>query len=108
MADAIGMLFFKDKQLRLLLALANGTKEWYLGDLAKAADVTYVHTSRFVSKCQESGIVGMEKHGKAKRIFLTDKGKDVAASLQGVIAKINQAAPQPQVPKPQPPPVLPQ
>ncbi len=90
MADAIGTLLFKDKQLRLLLTLSNASREWYLSDLAKAADVTYIHTSRFISRCEGSGMVATEKHGRTKRIFLTEKGKDIAASLQEVITKINQ------------------
>ena len=90
MADSIGNLLFKDKQLRLLLALSNTSREWHISDLAKAADVTYVHTSRFISRCEESGIVATERHGRAKRVFLTEKGTDVASTLQGVVNKINQ------------------
>ncbi len=92
MSDSIGTLLFKDKQLRLLLTLSNGNgKEWYITDLAKAANVTYIHTSRFIGKCEESGIVASEKHGRIKRIFLTPTGREIAESLSGVMLKINQA-----------------
>ncbi len=100
MADSIGSLLFKDKQLRLLLTLSNTSREWYLADLAKAANVTYIHTSRFISRCEESGIVATERHGRAKRIFLTEKGTDLASTLQGVVNKINQ--PKAQQPQQQP------
>ena len=43
MGDNIGTLFFKDKQVRLLLMLNEKNKEWYISDLAKQANVTYTH-----------------------------------------------------------------
>ena len=99
MADPVGLLLFKDKQARLLLMLFNSSKEWHLTDLAKAANVTYVHTSRFITRCEEVGIVETETHGRTKRIFLTEKGKEIAQSLNGIIAKMNQAAQKQQAPQ---------
>ncbi len=100
MSDSIGTLFFKEKQLRLLLTLSNGgTREWYITDLAKAADVTYIHTSRFVSRCEESGMLASERHGRIKRIFLTKEGREIAESLSGVMLKIGQAKQQMAQPK---------
>jgi DNA-binding MarR family transcriptional regulator len=105
MADSVGMLIFKDKQLRLLLILFNSNKEWHINDLATAAKVTYIHTSRFVTRCEEAGIMGSETHGRMKRLFLTDKGKEIAQELNVVLNKINQAAAaQAQPAKPVPPP----
>ncbi len=90
MTDNIGTLLFKEKQLRLLLALSNTAKEWYLTDLAKAADVTYIHTSRFISRCESAGLVTTEVHGRMKRLFLTAKGKEIAESIMDVVNRINQ------------------
>ena len=101
MQDSIGSLLFKDKQLRLLLTLSNTSREWHISDLAAAAGVTYVHTSRFLSKCEKSGIVAIERHGRTKRVFLTERGTDIANTIQGVVAKISQAQQQGEAPKPQ-------
>jgi DNA-binding MarR family transcriptional regulator len=95
MSDSIGMLLFKEKQLRLLLALSKPDREWHITDLAKEAQVTYVHTSRFISKCEDAGLVIAERHGKIKKLILTEKGREIADTLLGIIAKMNQAA-QPQ------------
>ncbi len=84
------MLLFKDKQAKLILALADGTKEWYLSNLAKSANVTYIHTSRFVTKCEKVGIMSSEVHGKIKRVYLTDKGKEIANGISSILSKINE------------------
>lgn len=93
MKDTLGPLFFKEKQTRLLLALNNNDKEWHLSDLAKATDVTYIHTSKFISRCESIGLVASEKHGRIKRLYLTDKGKAMAIDLSNIINKINQITP---------------
>lgn len=85
-----GMLIFKDKQARLILMLADASKEWYLSNLSKETKVTYVHTSRFVTRCESAGIIDSERHGKIKRLFLTEKGKSIAQEMQGIINKINE------------------
>ncbi len=92
MGDNIGTLFFKDKQVRLLLMLNDKNKEWYISDLAKQANVTYIHTSKFISKCEDFGIVAAEKHGRLKRIYLTEKGRSVAAGVADTLSKVGIAA----------------
>lgn len=85
-----GMLFLKDKQARLLFALASGNKEWHLADLAKTARVTYIHTSRFIGRCEAAGLVATERHGRIKRLYLTDKGKNVANGMLAIVNSINE------------------
>ncbi len=85
-----GMLLLRDKQARILLALVDESREWYLTELAKTADVTYIHTSRFVGRCESSGIMESEKHGKTKRVFLTEKGKRIAQGIRGIMAMIEE------------------
>jgi DNA-binding MarR family transcriptional regulator len=102
MSDNVGTLLFKEKQLRLFLTLSSGTREWYLTDLAKAANVTYVHTSRFISKCEEAGLVASEVHGRTKRLYLTEKGRMVADSLSTVVSRISKQEKPKQDPEPQP------
>lgn len=88
-----GMLIFKDKQAKLILMLAEEGKEWYLSNLAKSAEVTYIHTSRFVGRCEKAGIIDSEKHGKIKRIFLTEKGKVIAREMLSIMDKMNEKSP---------------
>lgn len=90
MEDSIGTLFFRDKQARMFLALINEAKEWHLADLAKETDVTYIHTSRFVSKCEENGLITTEKHGRIKQLKLTEKGKSVANMLTNIMKELRQ------------------
>ncbi|MEM0200975.1 MAG: winged helix DNA-binding protein [Candidatus Micrarchaeaceae archaeon] len=83
-----GILLFKEKQIRILLALLNQEKQLYISDLAKITGVTYVHTSRFLSSCERLGLISYEKHGKIKTIFLTQKGKDVTVHVQSILDKL--------------------
>ncbi|MDE1856282.1 MAG: winged helix DNA-binding protein [Candidatus Micrarchaeota archaeon] len=83
-----GTLLFKDKQVKILTALANKDQEWYLSSLAKAADATYVHTSKFITRCEQLGLVNVTKHGKIKTLTLTDKGAEVAGGIAKVIEKM--------------------
>ncbi len=91
-------LFFKEKQIRILALLMDAQKEWHLSDLARDAGVTYVHTSRFVKRCESAGVLGSEMHGKTKKIFLTEKGTKLAAKINemGEILKSQQQAQQTQ------------
>lgn len=107
MPDSIGTLLFKTKQVKILSILTTPNKEWHLTDLAKEAGVTYIHTSKFIKKCEDYGIVGTEKHGRVKRLFLTERGNYIAKNVAGIMEKmvlLEQAKPQLQQPKPQPPP----
>lgn len=107
MPDSIGTLLFKDKQARLLLTLFNTSKEWYISDLAKTANVTYIHTSRFIGRCEEAGMIRSEKHGRMKRLVLTEKGRDIAQGLASIMSRMQapataapkQPAPQADAPK---------
>jgi DNA-binding MarR family transcriptional regulator len=91
MADYLGSLLFKEKQARIFIALAKEGKEWHISDLAKATDVTYVHTSKFISRCEKLGLVATERHGRTKRLYLTESGADVAGKILEIMGKIGQA-----------------
>jgi DNA-binding MarR family transcriptional regulator len=78
------LLIFKDKQLRIILALRDSSKDWNISDLAKATDTTYAHSCNFITACVKAGLVTGEKHGKIKVIRLSDRGKKVAESLYEV------------------------
>ncbi len=100
MDDTVGTLFLRDKQVRLITALADSSKEWHIADLAKVANVTYVHTSMFVKKCESRGIIVSERHGRTKKLKLTEKGvqiaKNIASIIDGVSEEKEKPAQQPQ------------
>lgn len=91
MKDALGTLFLKDKQVRLLFALAKEGREWNLAGLSEEANVTYIHTSRFISKCEAAGIVSVERHGRLKRLALTEKGRDIAGNIAKIMEGVSAA-----------------
>ena len=93
MKNSLGTLFFKEKQVRIISALL-ADKEWHISDLAKETNVTYIHTSNFINRCESMGIMGSEKHGRIKRVFLTDKGREIAKELSSISQKIGSAAEQ--------------
>ena len=88
MKDSLGMLFFKEKQIRLIAALMS-EKEWHIADLAKETGVTYIHTSNFINKCESVGLIASEKHGRIKRIFLTEKGMEIAKGISAITQKMD-------------------
>lgn len=104
MGDSIGTLLFKDKQVRILSMLTIPNREWHIADLAREANVTYVHTSKFIKKCEAFGIVKSEKHGRVKNLLLTEKGSQIAKSVASINEKITSpepvAQPKPAQPKP--------
>ncbi len=75
-------ILFKDKQLKMLLALKDTSQNWYLSNLAQRASSTYVHACNFVNACESLGIATSEKHGKIKTVKLTDKGYKLAELLE--------------------------
>ncbi|MGB9732922.1 MAG: hypothetical protein ACP5P2_02150 [Candidatus Micrarchaeia archaeon] len=87
---SFGKLFLKDKQVRAFLTIAESQQEWNISNLAKEANITYVHLSRFISECEKAGLIESAKHGRIKGIKLTQKGIDVAnhlSSIAGIISK---------------------
>ena len=100
MKDKLGMLLFKEKQVKLLTTLIE-EKEWHIADLAKATGVTYIHTSNFVNRCERMGIMGSEKHGRIKRVFLTEKGMEVAKAIATIKQRLESTSNPVQKPEPQ-------
>ncbi len=89
MSKEFGPLLFKEKQTRILLAMLGNQQSWYISNLAKLTNTTYVHASRFLRKCEESGLVASEKHGKIKGVKLTEKGTEVANGISSIMKKIS-------------------
>ena len=89
MDDISGRFLFKEKQIRLLLALRDESKEWHISDLAKKNDVTYIHATKFVNRCEALGLLSVENHGRIKKLLLTEKGKNIAESIYNILNSIN-------------------
>lgn len=89
MGDNLGTLLLKDKQVRILSALMNRDREWHLTDLARETGVTYVHISKFIKRCEESGLIDSDRRGRVKILVLTELGQDIARSAIGMLEKIN-------------------
>lgn len=91
MGSINGGILFKSKQLKIFLALRDGSQSWYISTLAKAADTTYVHACNFIATCEGMGLMESEKHGKIKQIKLTQKGMRVADMLAGATSVMNES-----------------
>ncbi len=108
--DSIGTLLFKDKQVRILSLLTTQNREWHISDLAREANVTYLHTSKFIKKCEDYGIITSEKHGRTKKLVLTEKGILIARSVASIKERLesnDQPIPKPQQVPPKAPPIVP-
>ena len=88
MANEFNNILFKGKQAKIIMALSDKNQRWYLATLAKRANATYVHTSKFIAKCQELGIVEAEVHGKIKTLRLTEKGQSIANNLISIASML--------------------
>jgi predicted transcriptional regulator len=88
MANIEERFLLKEKQAKMMIALADKSQKWNLSSLAIAAGVTYVHTSKFISACEKLGIVTSEKHGRIKNISITPKGLIISNLIVEIMAKI--------------------
>ena len=88
MAKNEGTLLFKDKQIGIILALSDKGQEWNITSLARAANATYVHTSKFVARCEGLGLIQVVKHGKIKALSLTEKGSEIAGNISRIVEKL--------------------
>ncbi|MDE1833209.1 MAG: hypothetical protein KGH58_02200 [Candidatus Micrarchaeota archaeon] len=84
-------ILFKNKHIRILLALRDGTQSWYISSLAKATDTTYVHACNLINECERLGITESEKHGKIKKIRLTETGAKIAEMISSIYSLMNTA-----------------
>lgn len=85
----VGGILFRDKHLKILLALRDTTQSWYISTLAKASNTTYVHTCNFLKVCEGLGITDSEKHGKIKLVKLTETGVKLADMLASAYSMVN-------------------
>jgi len=87
---ALKELLFRNKPLAILLQLKDTSKEWYASNLALASGATYVHTTKLLKEFKKLSLVAFEQKGRTKRVKLTEKGTQVAAALNEMMAKLEE------------------
>lgn len=101
-------LILRPKPCAALVLLKDNAQAWYPSKLAKNAGLTYVHTTKLLTKFEKAGLVKFEPKGRTKIITLTEKGVLLAKLLEDVIEKMAAGAtppePQPQNPEEKKPP----
>lgn len=83
----ISRLFFRNKQVKLLISLKSGPK--YATLLSKDVDLTYSHTVKLLDQFKIFGLVTFEKKGRIKIVKLTSDGEELAQSIEGALAKVS-------------------
>lgn len=76
--------FFRKKPALILIALKKSARARYGSLLAKEVDCTYSHAVKILQSLEKFGLVAFEKKGRIKLIKLTNKGQDVAESIQKI------------------------
>jgi len=76
--------FFRKKPALILIALKRSARVRYGSLLAKEVDCTYSHAVKILQSLEKFGLVAFEKKGRIKLIKLTNKGQDVADSIQKI------------------------
>lgn len=83
----ISRLFFRNKQVKLLISLKSGPK--YATILSKEVDLTYSHTVKLLDQFKTFGLVTFEKKGRIKIVKLTNDGEELAQVIEAALVKIS-------------------
>jgi hypothetical protein len=78
--------FFRAKPVKAIITLNNGKKDWHASSLAKEIDYTFPPTLKNLSKFQKRGFVSFSVEGRKKLVFLTAKGRRLAAIFAKLIS----------------------
>ena len=80
-------LFLRLKPVKIMISLKRGPK--YATQISKDVDCTYSHVVKLLDELNSLGLVGFKKQGRIKIIELTEDGKDLAHSIEGVLMKLS-------------------
>jgi len=80
----------RPKPVCILLKLKDTSKDWYASNLALACGSTYVHTTKLLKGYRKSNLVTMEVKGRVKKVRLTEKGMQLAGSLNDLMLKLEE------------------
>src|SRR5512145_1232769 len=76
-----GKLFLQEKPTRALLFIGS-TGKTYASVISKEIDSTFAHTTRILSKMEQSGLIKFTFEGRIKFVELTEYGKEVETALK--------------------------
>lgn len=74
-------LFLQEKPTLALLFIGSMGKT-YASVISKEIDSTFAHTTRILSKMEQSGLIGFTFEGRIKFVELTEYGKEVETALK--------------------------
>ncbi|WP_410507108.1 MarR family winged helix-turn-helix transcriptional regulator [Methanosarcina hadiensis] len=74
-------LFLQEKPTRALLFIGS-TGKTYASVISKEIDSTFAHTTRILSKMEQSGLIRFAFEGRIKFVELTEYGKEVETALK--------------------------
>ena len=86
MADISGV-FLKMKNVRPLILLRQGPLT--LTELAKQSDTTYLHIWKLINLLEATGLVTTTKNGRARTASLTERGEEVALTLEAAYRQLS-------------------
>lgn len=81
-------IFFKEKPLRTLVALAKKERIWYASMLCKETDCTYPHMMKVLDMFSQMGLIESEEQGRINITKLTEKGEDLAKEFENILRRI--------------------
>jgi len=74
-------LFLQEKPTRALLFIGS-TGKTYASVISKEIDSTFAHTTRILSKMEQSGLIRFTFEGRIKFVELTEYGEEVETALE--------------------------
>lgn len=86
----LSQVFFNEKPVRVLAALAKQDRVWYASMICKEIDCTYPHMVKILGIFEKYGIITSEEHGRIKIIRLTEKGNYLAHDMEGILILLDQ------------------
>ena len=85
-------LFLHEKPTRALLFIGS-TGKTYASVISKEIDSTFAHTTRILSKMEQSGLIRFTFEGRIKFVELTKYGEEVEAALKDFRNIISEESP---------------
>lgn len=88
MEDDLVGFFLNRKPVRIMVILRRNKSDNYPSAIARKADATYSHTIKVLQKMNDFDLVEFEKKGRKKEVELTQRGEDIAGTLQHLTQKL--------------------
>lgn len=82
-------MFFNEKPVKTLAALAKKDRVWYPSMICKEIDCTYPHMMSILSTFESEGLIKSEAQGRIKIVKLTEYGEDLARDFETVLRRLD-------------------